>query len=297
MKKNPLLKKSKEYVENLVKFIGLAAVIVAIVVIVALSVFHVITVDDFVMKFLFALLGFLLPIVKNVFDALKDSTPWETYLTYLMKKENVSPKEFIRTSYAASVIIEIGGKYLLLKNPNGLKLYGLPSRTYSITKEEEARIEVSFGAIRDDFIRRDYSDYRFLVPIKNVKRFYQYFCEHIDPYQYSYQGIIDDVVAACGFDAKVFEDANVMFRNRRVRRIAFSRYTGYYEMNVMDVCLLIPTPEQEAELLKMVDEQQDGFRFETLNLIKSNGVDKTTGDFFADISTITYDFIMNTEND
>ena len=80
MQYNPFLKKSATYIKNLIVFIAITLTIIALIVVSFLSILNIIILRDSLIKFIFAFLGFLLPIEKTAYERLKESSPWETYL-------------------------------------------------------------------------------------------------------------------------------------------------------------------------------------------------------------------------
>lgn len=288
-RKNPLLKKSKQYVKNLLLVICTIIIIIFLLTIIVLSILEKIELKEYLTEVISGFLGTLIIYTKNSIENLNDSAPWETYLTFLLRKKIISKKDYVRISYAAFMIVEVDGSYLLLKNAHGINLYHLPSYTYPLTNDEALKIEIQFGALNDDFIKRDYRDYRFLMPVKKLKAFYKYFCENVNPYTTNYQYIVDSMVSKCHLNNEIFNNSKILFKNRIIKKIDFSRYTNQYEMNVMDVCILCPTDEQLEELRKIKSNVNELYRFSTLNEIKSNGINKEKGQLYADIATNVYD--------
>jgi hypothetical protein len=272
--------------------VAIVLLLVILVAVICLNLLKVVLLEDSIIKIIFATFGFLLPYLKNAIEELENSTPWETYLTYLIKKEKLSQDTLVRISYSAFLIVEIDGKYLLVKNSHGLNLYQLPARTYGLSEEERVQMQIEFGAVQEDFIKKDYCDYRMLIPIKKVKAFYKRFCEKINPYEYSYQEIVNDIVEKCGMDASVFASSRIFFKKRKINKIAFSRYTNHYEMNVADICVLSLSEEQKSEIRKAVQNASPSFKLATLQEIKANGINVEQGKLDADIAVITYDYLL-----
>lgn len=292
MTKNPLLMKSKEYKKVIAKLTSISVLFALIGVLLLLYFLKVLNIQDSFIKLACTVLGILIPVFATTVKDLQNTAPWETYLTQLIKQEHIPMNEYIRISYAAFLIIEIDDKYLLIKNPHGTRLYQPPARTYPIKTEKELlELEKSFNIKNDNFIRKKYNDYRFKVPLKQIKKFYKRFCESVNPYTYSYQDIVNDVVEKCGLDKEIFSNATTVFKGRIVKKIEYKRYTDSYEMNTQDVCKLFLTEEQKDELRKIMDVQNDGFKFVTEDIIAKNGIDIANGNLYADIMVDTYDLI------
>ena len=297
MTTNPFLKKSKPYVKNLIVFSAICAAVLLALTAIVLALLDIILLNEITVNIIFALLGFLLSTGKAVYEKIKDSSPWETYLNYLVKKENLSDETNIRISYAAFLLIELNGQYLLLKNRHGINLFQLPSWTYEVPDEETLqKIEHGLGASRDQFIKREYNDYRFLVPVKNLKKFYKYFCEKVNPYQYSCAKIVQNMVERCSLAPEIFSDITTFFKWRKIRKIQYSRYTSKYEMNVCDIYVFCANEAQKNALKESTSISSDAFKWVSIDQIKANGVDKEMGDLYADIAPFTYEILTeNTE--
>ena len=289
MQKNKIMKKSKKYWINILFAVICSALIVFCAVILVLSLLNVIVIRDVIIKFIFGFLGFMLPIEKNAIERLKDSAPWETYLSFLKRKGYVKKNDRIRISYGAFVVFEVDGEYLLIKNAHGLDLYQIPAMTYSISEEEYLYLVSNFNLINDDYIKRDYKDYRFLVLESELKRFYKHFCQQYNPYEIDYSYLVNMVIEQCPIDKDVFKSCTTKFKNRYIKQIQYSRFTNKYEMNLEDIVIFIPNEEQLKELKKLKNLNLQQFKFATLEEIKSNGVNTSKGIYKADIATNAYD--------
>lgn len=132
MKKPKILKKSTKYKISLLLLIIAIISILLLALLSVLAMTNVLKINDSVIKFIFAFLGFLLPIVKRLFEDVRDFSPWETYLSFLRRKGKIHKNELIRVSYAAFFIIEVENEYLLLKSSHGMNMYLMPSMTYRL---------------------------------------------------------------------------------------------------------------------------------------------------------------------
>ncbi|MBO4473021.1 MAG: hypothetical protein J5765_04345 [Clostridia bacterium] len=293
VKKSPFLKKSTEYTKSLIRFVIVSFLVLALLVLIALLIFDVISLNAALVNALFALFGLLLPHEKSSFEKLFDSSPWETYLSLLFRKGVVKRDELIRISYGTHYLIEVDGEYLLLKNTNGIGLFNLPARTYALPYEEAKELELKFGVIRDDYIS-DKNDYRMLVPARNLKHFYKYFCLHVDPYAFpNKQMIIRYIADRCALSEDLFSDSKIIFKKRIINNIAFSSYTGHYEMLVFDVCVFVPNEAQLEAFRAIRGNQNENYKFAGVELIKNNGTDKAHNKLHADIAPYIYSCIAN----
>ena len=290
-KKNPFLKKDKHFYLHLSYFLFVTLSLIALIVIVILSLLSIITIQDFVVKIIFGLIGLLIPFEKSAIEKLSETSLWETRLAYLRRKGELKREDRIRISFASVLLIQIDGRYLLVKNPNGFQLYENPSRTYRLTNEELTELEIKYNVVEDSFIKKNYNDYRLLVPVKNIKSFYKYFCLHINPYEYDYSPMLDEVISLIGLNNSLFKESKIMFKHRIVNNIQYSRFTGYYELNVIDVCVFSPTKEQLDILRTLSSTSNPCYELATLEEIKHNGVNAEKGDLHAEIAHYVYDVI------
>lgn len=290
MKKPKILKKTKKYSISLFLLIISIISILILALISALAMTNVLKINDSVIKFIFAFLGFLLPIVKKLFEDVRDSSPWETYLNFLRRKGKINKNDVIRVSYAAFFIIEVENEYLLLKNSHGMNVYLMPSMTYKITPEDKKYLMEKFHLIKDSFLKKDYDDYRLLVPQNELKKFYRHFCEQFNPYEDDYKHIMDNIVEKCGLSKPIFENITTVFKGRYIKNIEYSRYSSHFEMILGDVFEVCLNEEQKKEIARIKTlENNDNYRFATIDEIKSNGIDTSKGKMVSDIAVNAYD--------
>lgn len=290
MRKKPnILKKSKNYYIDLALFILYILLIITFAIVTILSLFNIIFIEDFVIKFNFAFIGFLLPITKNKIGNLKDSLSWESYFNYLKVKKEIKIGDYIRISYAAFFIIEVDGEYLLLKNSHGMNMYLMPGMTYEISSDEWKFLLEHFHVKNDTFIKRDFVDYRLLVPQNELKKFYRRFCEIINPYTNNNKALMNNIIKECCLGEAIFKNYSCFFKGRYIKKIEFSRYTGFYEMILGDVYEIYLDSEQKEEIRKLKSKLCEKYKFATLEEIKSNGINLNKNKLIADIATNAYD--------
>lgn len=292
MKKNPLLKKSREYTKKLIKFIAFCCVVFITTLLLILNSLKVVNIESTILNLMCTAMGLFIPLFGSMLRELQDTTPWETYLTFIVKRDKLTSSTPIRISFAAFLIVEVDGLYLLVKNSHGIELYQPPARTYPIkTEEEMLELEKNFDLKDNGFIKKDYNDYRFKIPLKQIKMFYKRFCEKVDPTTETYQEIINDMVEMCGINKEIFSNVTVVFKDREVKKIEYKSYTDSYEMNVQDICKVILTEKQKKELRRVMAIKSDKYKFATESIIKSNGIDVANNKLYADIMVDTYNML------
>lgn len=289
MKKENILKKSKKYYVSVSLLILFIVIFLTLLIISIISLLNIIQLRDALIKFIFAFMGFLLPFIGKDIDSLKSSLPWEAELNFLKAKGEIKNSDYIRISYASFFIIEVENEYLLLKNGHGMKLYLMPGATYPLSFEEESYLKENFHIAKDSFIKNKFSDYRLLVPVKELKRFYKRFCQSVNPYNSRNNYVMENTINLCNLNKKVFENYETYFKGRYIKKIEYSRYTGHFEMILGDVYEVNLTEDQKKELLRIKSIQSDNYKFATIEEIKANGINTSKNDLVADIATNAYD--------
>lgn len=289
---NLLKKHSKKYFKSFV------LLILSVFGIVSMTVFLLVmyigfpnAIPDSILGAVFSVITFLLPITKMLFDEMRNSAPWETYLNLAFKNKELNSKSYIRISYSAFLVIEVDGKYPLVLNSHGLGLYQLPAHVYRLDLDKWNHLKTKFGAMSDDYIHTEYIAYRFLVPAKKIKSFYSHFLNTVNPFNYDYTNLLMDFLKRIDLNPEVFKNADIVFTNRYIKPINYSRYTGHHEMILADKLVLRMNEEQLNEFRRVMANPNEKLRFETLNIIKSNGTDKENNKLRADVATNAYDII------
>ena len=284
--------KSKHYTRNVIFFFLNSVAILLLIVFLVLSytVFSNVVVDS-IRSIPSMILGFLFPLEKICYDNVRDSQPWQSYLRFALRKKDITKDTDIRISYAAFIVIEINGKYLLKQNTHGFGLFTLPGRTYRLSSEKKAELQEKFDVKPDPVIDKDYQDYRLLVKAKHIKGFYKQFLEDVKPREFDYSPILKEIATNLNLNEDFFENANLKFAGRRINPISYSRYTNFHEMILADKLMLYLKDEQLKALTERLEEPQDKYVLRTLDVIKANGVNKQAGQMKADIATNVYDII------
>ena len=297
MKKYISLKKpGKDYTRKIIIFIAnsIAIVLLLVFAILSLTVWKG-NIPDSIIGVAFSIAGFLLHFEKTCFENVNDALPWETFLRLAIRKKEITSQSDIRISYAAVMIIEVNGKYLLKLNSHGLGVYYLPARTYRLSIEKLQSLKEEF-AVKEDaaIINKKYHDYRLLVEAKKLKKFYQRFLEDVDPNTYDYSSIIQDVISkedGLGLDEELFKDLKIDFIGRKIRPIAYSSYFSVYEMLLADILVFRPNEEQYQALMEAMEKEHSNYRFETIDIIKTNGVNLAIGKQKGDISPHVQEYL------
>ena len=294
MVNNGLIKNDKQFVVWLILLIlnTLSIVIIAVFVLLSYTVFFG-EIPDSITSIALTIFGFQLPLEKCCFDNVKDKQPWERTLRQALKNEKVGKDAKIRISYAAVLVIDVNGHYVLTKNPHGLETYALPARTYRLTPHKKSELEKEFHIGMCTFAERDYDDYRLFIKAKYVKKFYKKFAHDVNPLTYDYSKIMTDVLRKLNIDPSDFGDFKLEFEKRIIRPITYSRKVGAFEMFVVDKIRFEPTEKQLSDLAKLKSSSFSEVRFCDMNCIKNEGVIKDIKKFTSDIPSFVYDTLDN----
>lgn len=133
------------------------------------------------------------------------------------------------------MIISVDDKYLLVKNNHGLGLLQLHIHVYEIDdiKKFES-IHEKTNSIIDSYPKRNWLDWRLLLPTKKVASFYKTFESGRRENSCDCSNVFDDLIENNAIDKEAFYDRKVKFLRRKHRPISYSRYTDHYEFNCVD---------------------------------------------------------------
>ena len=297
IRKRKLNKPSKSYYMKLVLLISNTIIIVLIGLFLALGYASKLgNIPDSIFKVCFAIIGSLLTFEKFSFEGIRDVLPWENSLRIELRKKGFSKESPVRISYCAVLIVEVNGKYLLKKNSHGLETFGLPARAYGMSIEKKDELIKNFGVQIDTHIDKDWYDYRLYVKAKYLKKFYNQFVIDVNPYTYDYRPILNQIIEGYGLDENIFKDAKIEFDTRIIPLVKYTRKVGTLEMYVLYRFILKPNEEQFAVLNNILDQKNKDYRFECLEVIKQNGVNKAINKMNSDIPEFVYDTITYRDN-
>ncbi len=251
---------------------------------------NVLNMGNFASLYFWAL-AFVPSIAKWLFERFAKYENWDIQLKKLLNSGAINEKTKIRTSYSHCIFYEKDGKYLLVRPSDRDMKYKFFSETYPITdKNEYEEIKDKFQALRDELFDRDYDDYRFLVPAKNIRKFYRAFCKKVNPKDTDLSSLQERFYEYTGTSKDTLGQLDLRYRKRTIFPVAYSKFSQRYEMLVVDSYELIATDEQK----KMLDELNNPkLAFKTERDILHNGMDREAKKYDADImdtcSTILFE--------
>ena len=110
-------------------------------------------------------------------------------------------------------------------NSKGIGLYQAPSETYGISELEKNELKHKYLCEEDNNVKRDYSDYRFLVPVGKARSFIKEFNKKHNPLNTDFDYESKLVEASNSLkslvDSKLFVHNKATFKRRVVPPMIF----------------------------------------------------------------------------
>lgn len=244
------------------------------------------------------LIGFVLPALKNSIQDLGDTTNWKVSQRKLKRGGYITNSTIVRISFAYLYRIKIGNNYLLVKNERGTGKFQPVGGVYKLLNSEKLELKNRYQVKDDNKIPIDESsrdDYRLRIESKYLRKFVRRFDHKASREQITNlsrefkeelveKGIID------------WNQISYRFCGRHTTELQFSEHFQCYELLLADIVELIPTPEQEKNLMQLLKQHFDSYRFATAEDIESLGVNTENGDLKETIADHTKKIIQENEN-
>lgn len=242
-------------------------------------------------------LGFSLPGLVNSIQDLLDTTNWKTSQRKLKRGRFIEDSTIIRISFAYLYRIKIGNKYLLVKNERGTGKYQPVGGVYKLLGNEKLELRNRYQVKDDNKIPLDRSsrdDYRLRLENRYLRKFVKRFdCKAEREQIYNLSREFREELIEKGIIS--WSKITYRFCGRHMTELHFGDHFQCYELLLADVVELVPTPEQEADLERLVKQQSDIYRFATADEITSLGVDTDSGDLRENIADHTLKIIQENE--
>lgn len=242
-------------------------------------------------------LGFSLPGLVNSIQDLLDTTNWKTSQRKLKRGRFIEDSTIIRISFAYLYRIKIGNKYLLVKNERGTGKYQPVGGVYKLLGNEKLELRNRYQVKDDNKIPLDRSsrdDYRLRLENRYLRKFVKRFDRKAEREQiYNLSREFKEELIEKGTIS--WSQITYRFCGRHMTELHFGDHFQCYELLLADVVELVPTPEQEADLERLVKQQSDIYRFATADEITSLGVDTASGDLRENIADHTLKIIQENE--
>lgn len=242
-------------------------------------------------------LGFSLPGLVNSIQDLLDTTNWKTSQRKLKRGRLIEDSTIIRISFAYLYRIKIGNKYLLVKNERGTGKYQPVGGVYKLLGNEKLELRNRYQVKDDNKIPLDRSsrdDYRLRLENRYLRKFVKRFDRKAEREQiYNLSREFREELIEKGIIS--WSQITYRFCGRHMTELHFGDHFQCYELLLADVVELVPTPEQEADLERLVKQQSDIYRFATADEITSLGADTASGDLRENIADHTLKIIQENE--
>ena len=204
----------------------------------------------------------------------------------------------VRISFAYLYRIKIGNKYLLVRNARGTEKYQPVGGVYKLFDNEKLCLKNLFHVIDDDKISIDESsrnDYRLRLSNQYLRRFVKRFDAKA-----SRERIFD---LSREFKEELVEPGilpwkQIQYRvcGRYITPLEYGKHFQIYELLIADIIELIPTKEQETDLLNLMKSQSDSYIFSTSEEIKALGISTQNGKLSETIADHSEKILQESES-
>lgn len=225
-------------------------------------------------------LGFVLPYFIHCVQDIFDTSNWKTSQRRLERGRFIKEDTIIRISFAYLYRIKIDNKYLLVKNERKTGKYQPVGGVYKFNDNEKLELKNRFKVIDDDKIPIDESsrdDYRLRIANKYLRKMVKRFDDKAQRER------IDNIGRE--FKEELIEKGilnwkqiTYRFCGRHMTELKFSQHFQIYELLLADVVELIPTEEQEKDLIRLMSKKSELYYFATTEEIASLGVNTYSRD-------------------
>ena len=204
----------------------------------------------------------------------------------------------IRISFAYLYRIFIDGKYLLVKNARGTGKYQPVGGVYKMQDSEKQELKNLSHMVDDDKIQIDKSsknDYRLRLDNRYIRKFMKRFDTEAQRERINSLGReFEEELISTG----ILSWSEIKYRvcGRHIANIEFGKHFQVYELLLVDIVELIPTPEQEEDLRKLMEHTPDNICFASAEKIKALGIEQSTGNLFESIGDHTINILQETES-
>lgn len=245
------------------------------------------------------ILGFSLPGLINSIQDLSDTTNWKTAQRKLMRGHFIDDSTMVRISFAYLYRIKIDNKYLLVKNERGTGKYQPVGGVYKLLGNEKMELRNRYQVKDDNKLPNDQfsrDDYRLRMENRYLRKFVRRFDRKAEREQiYNLGREFKEELIETGIVN--WSQITYRFCGRHITDIHKSNHFQCYELLLADVVELNPTPEQEADLEHMLNQQSDVYCFATADEITSLGVNTDSGDLREIIADHTLKIIQENEGE
>lgn len=242
-------------------------------------------------------LGFFLPKLGQSIQDLMDTTDWKVSQRRLQRGGFITDDTIIRVSFAYLYRIKISNKYLLVKNERGTGKYQPVGGVYKLKGNERIELKNRFFVKDDNKVSIDESsrdDYRLRMENQYLRKFVKRFNKKAERERVNdLSREFEEELVKTGIVN--WKQIRYRFCGRHITELKFGEHFQIYELLLADVVELIPTPEQEQDLQKLMTQQSERYRFATAEEIISLGINTATGNLVESIGDHTKNTIQENE--
>lgn len=233
------------------------------------------------------------------FQDLTDTTNWKTSQRMLIRGGYIKNETIIRISFAYLYRLKVANKYLLVKNSRNTGKYQPVGGVYQLTENEKLYLKNRFQVKDDDKILIDESsknDYRLRMENTYLRSFMRRFNGRAE------RETINDISREFKeelVDAGILNWTQIKYRfcGRYMTELRYEEHFQIFELQLSDVVELIPSIEQERDLLNLMRMSSEKYKFATASEIASLGIDTTSGNLVESIGDHTKRILEETENE
>ena len=224
-------------------------------------------------------LGFSLPAVAITFQDLTDTTNWKEAQRELQRGKIIKGDTIVRISFAYLFRIKLGDKYFLVKNERNTNKFQPVGGVYKMKDNEKTELKNLFHIMDDNKVLIDESsrnDYRLRMENRYLRKFVKRFDSEAKRERVSdlSREFTEELI-----HKGTLNWSQITYRvcGRHMTPLTYSQHFQIYELLFADVVELMLTPEQEADLRKLMKQPSSLYRFATEEEIDSLGIDTKAG--------------------
>ena len=225
------------------------------------------------------IIGFLIPVFFKSIQDLWDTEDWKISQRKLLRGGFIKKDSIVRISFAYLYRIKVGTKYLLVRNARGTGKYQPVGGVYKLLGNEKIELKNLYQVMDDDKILIDESsrdDYRLRLANQHLRKFIKRFdeCASRERVYDLSREFREEMV-----DTGLVNWNQITYRvcGRHVTALEYGKHFQIYELLLADIVELIPTKDQEKDLVKLVENHSERYIFAAFEEIRALGINTETG--------------------
>lgn len=223
-------------------------------------------------------LGFSIPALWHSTQDLFDTANWMMAQRKLQRGKIITDNTIVRISFSYLFRIKVGNEYLLVKNERGTGKYQPVGGVYKFLGDEKNVLRNLYQIKDDDKIPIDESsrdDYRLRMENRYLRKFVRRFDTKAEREQISNlsREFKEELIEKGLLD---WDQISYRFCGRHMTTLKFGEHFQTFELLLADVVELLPTKEQEADLVRLKEHPSDEYYFATAEEITALGINTKT---------------------